>query len=108
MSIEKDFEAHLLGNLDIATARTAYLFSTVRKMIKRHGAVITAKRLLDPANLGLEQAGFKVLAESGLLALSLEQAVVDFAGSGLFPASIIASARSRLLLAKNRMKRRAQ
>jgi hypothetical protein len=104
----RSFHDHLIRSLTEAEAQLVYCFAGLRKLIDDKGAVAAAIQLLDISRAVQEQDGFTILAENNLLHLSLEQAVIDFAESGLFPASIIASARSRLLLAKNRMKRRAK
>lgn len=104
----RSFHDHVIRNLMDAEAQLGFPFTGLRKLIDEKGAVAAAIQLLDLTRAVHEQDGFTTLAENNLLHLSLEQAVIDFAESGLFPASIIASARSRLLLAKNRMKRRAK
>ena len=108
MKTESDFKEHLLRNLDTAEAALHYEFRALREMVKGLGAVGAAIHLLDLAKIGDEQKGFTLLAEAGLLHLSLEQAVLDFQESGLFPPSIIASARARLLIIRNKMNRKSQ
>jgi len=58
---EEDFEMHVLANLDKAEKSIGYHFKGIRDLIKEHGAVETAKLLVD-VNMVLNiHSGFKVL-----------------------------------------------
>lgn len=108
MATEEEFEAHVVGNLTTAEKALGYEFAALRQMLDELGAIGTACHLLDLSRVGQEQKGFTLLAEADLLHLSLEQAVIDFRESGLFPPSLVASARARLLVIKNRIKRKSK
>ena len=97
---EAEFEAHVLRNIDAAERiMGGYRFRKLRSMIEELGAVETAKRLLHPSNVSHPYDGFSVLASWELLHLSLQQAVVDWSGSGLFHASLVSAAEVRLAIA---------
>lgn len=102
---EEDFEMHVLANLDKAEKSIGYHFKGIRELIAEHGAVATAKMLVD-VNMVLNiHSGFRVLDASDLEHLSIEQAVVDYAESGLFTPAEIATAKARLVVTANRKKR---
>lgn len=97
---ETEFQAHVLENIGQAEDLMAgYRFTKLRSMIDKLGAVETAKRLLDPSNVSHPYDGFNTLAIWELLPYSLEQAVVDWAGSGLFHSSLVAAAEIRIKIA---------
>jgi hypothetical protein len=93
-----EFQADLIGRLNHAQAVTGYSFDGIRKLIEKRGAVGAALQLLDLSNMNSQPEGFRVLSQSALLLDSLEQTVIDWAESGLFPAVIMKNAKARLLL----------
>lgn len=100
---EAEFERFVLQNIELAENLLAgYRFIGLRTLISEHGAVETAKRLLDPGRVGNPYDGFNMLAKWELLHLSLEQAVVAWKTRGLFHASLIAAAEVRLSIALKR------
>lgn len=101
---ERLYEEHALGRLAEAEKLLGYTFVGVRKLFAEKGAVAATIHLLDPGRSG-SQGGFTLLAENGLLANSLEQSVLDFPASGLFPRLTLLSARLRLDITHDRLER---
>jgi hypothetical protein len=104
---ELDFEDLVLANLDEAERQTGHNFKGVRDLIDKHGAVDAARMLIDINMVLKEYSGFKILDAHDLERLSIEQAIVHFAESGLFTAAEVSTARSRLWIVANRKKREA-
>jgi hypothetical protein len=104
---ELDFEDLVLANLDEAERLTGHNFKGVRDLIDKHGAVDAARMLIDINMVLKEYSGFKILDAHDLERLSIEQAIVDFAESGLFTPAEVSAARSRLWIVANRKKREA-
>lgn len=102
---ERSFAEHALSRLAIAEKILGFEFTGIRRLFQEKGAVAAAIQLLDRSHSFQPQTGFSSLAESRLLDYSLEQSVLDFACSGLFPVGIIRSARTRLTVTKQRLER---
>ncbi len=107
MDFEEEFDAHVLSYLDKAEAEMdGYEFRGLRDLIEQHGAYAIAKDMVDLSRGMKINSGLEKLAECDLLQYSLEQAIIDFADSGKFTKSEVDTARSRLILAKNKAGRR--
>lgn len=105
---ERLFELHALRKLAEAESRLGYTFFGVRRLFAEKGAVAAVIYLLDVAHGGYRQDGFNLLAVNDLLDNSIEQSVIDFEKSGLFPKMTILSARLRLNITKDRLERERQ
>jgi hypothetical protein len=101
----QQFEDHVLANLDEAEGQIGYHFKGLREMIDKFGAVGAAKMLVDLNSVLKPHDGFQVLSANDRESLSIEQAVIDFADSGLFTAAEVQSAKSRLLIFKRKKQR---
>jgi len=107
MDFEEEFDAHVLDYLDKAEAEMGgYEFRGLRELIEEYGAYTVAKDMVDMNRAMKINSGLERLAEHDLLQYSLEQAVIDFADSGKFTRSEVDTARSRLIIAKNKAGRR--
>jgi hypothetical protein len=85
MSFEEKFKRDVLARLDRAeAAMPGYQFTKIRGYIGQAGAVATANRLLDLENTTRVEYGLQAMADAGVLDCSIEQAVLDHAGSGEF------------------------
>jgi hypothetical protein len=101
--IEERFKKDVLARFDRAEATMPdYKFTIIRDMIDKHGAVQTAKRLLDLTYVTKIQYGLEALAENGLLDCSIEQAVIDHEVSGAFTPAEVAAARARLMILRRK------
>lgn len=95
---EQDFEDRILANFDEAENLIGYSFTGLRELILDHGAVETAKMLLTIDGVLKQHGGFQVLAAHDLEHFSVEQAVIEFADTGLFTMMEIGTAKSRLAI----------
>jgi hypothetical protein len=93
---EARFQQHVLRLLQEATKLTKDALGEVRNLIEDLGAVEVAKMLVDPTDVSDPPAGFLRLMENNLARLTIEQAMIDFADSGLFEVEEIEAARARL------------
>lgn len=96
ITTERLFTVEVERRLAEAEGLLGYSLRGMRKIINAHGAVGAALYLLSPANGATLHKGFTQLAAARLLHLSLEQTVLDFAFSGLFPKRIVKMAQARL------------
>lgn len=98
--LEDKFAALVARRLSEAELLTGHRFSELHALIAEKGYVNAARLLLNPASTGVLTYGFKILASVDLLHLSIEQSVLDFAGSGLFTTEQISKAKAQLIIAK--------
>jgi len=105
MTPEEKFKEHVLANIEKAESEIDHSFMGLRELIEQHGAVPVAKMLVDINNVLKSFGGFQVLAQHNLEHLSVEQAIIDFADSGLFTEAEIDTARARLSIHKRKMLR---
>ncbi|SDO19964.1 hypothetical protein [Afipia sp. GAS231] len=106
MTFEQRFKKDMLARFDRAeAAMPGYEFKVIRDLIETHGAVATAKRLLDINFVTQMQYGFEALAEQGLLDCSIEQATIDHESSGAFTATEIDVARTRLMIVRRKKRK---
>ena len=78
LEFEKQFTRLVLARFDQAEALIPnHKFLSIRRMIRKYGAVVVARRMVDPANLLHLNLGLKVLAKNNLTRCSIEQAVID-------------------------------
>ena len=75
MSFEERFKKDVMNRAE--RPMPGYEFTVMRDLIKKQGAVITAKRVLDINNVTNLQSGLERLAEHDLLDCSIEQAAID-------------------------------
>jgi hypothetical protein len=105
MTPEEKFQDYVLTHIEKAEAEIGYIFRGLRELIDQHGAVPVAKMLVDINNVLKPYDGFQVLAEHDLEHLSVEQAIIDFADSGLFTTAEVQTARARLGILKRKKQR---
>ena len=96
------FQVHVLVRLREAEMLTGDSFGGVCNLIVDLGAVEVAKMLVDPQELMLPPSGFIRLLKHKLACLTIEQAIVDFADSGLFTDEEVETAKVRLATFRKR------
>jgi hypothetical protein len=107
MNPEEQFAQRVLANIEEAETKTGYVFRGLRDMIDQHTAVKAAKMLVDISHMGRPYDGFQVLVAHDLEHLSVEQAIADFAESGLFTVREVRTAKARLIVTKEKKLRNA-
>jgi hypothetical protein len=96
------FQVHVLVRLREAEVLTGDSFGGVCNLIVDLGAVEVAKMLVDAQELMLPPSGFIRLLKHKLACLTIEQAIVDFADSGLFTDEEVETAKVRLATFRKR------
>src|SRR5689334_18619125 len=96
------FEEHLPKVLGEAIELTGDQYGYVRNLIADLDAVEVAKLLVDPNEVRDPPTGFRRLMEHDLARLTIEQAIVEFADSGLFTEAEVETARARLAIFRKR------
>lgn len=99
------FQRHLLAKLREAESLTGDAFGSICNLIEDLGAVEVARMLVDPIDLATPPTGFLRLLEHELGRLTIEQAIVDFADTGLFADEEINAAKARLSIFQSRRRR---
>ncbi len=94
------FQQHVLEKLCEAEERTGDPLGSIRNLIADLGAVPVARMLVDPSDVRDPPAGFLRLLEYDLARLTIEQAILDFAHTGLFTANEVETAKARLAMFK--------
>src|SRR4051812_13137088 len=97
-ALRAQFQAHLLVRLREAETVTGDRFGGICNLIVDLGAVEVAKMLVDPQETMFPPSGFLRLLKHRLACLTIEQAIVDFADSGLFTDDEVETARVRLAI----------
>lgn len=92
------FQEHVLRNLWEAEKSTGDPLGSIRNLINDLGAVGVARILVDPQEVRNPPAGFIRLLNHGLARLTIEQAIVEFASSGIFTEAEVEAARTRLAI----------
>lgn len=83
----------------MAQAETGHSFYYLLEGLNEVGAVALARRYIEPGRELHE--GLKILAQAGLLRLSVEQTIIDFSSKGyIFSAAEADAARERLRLVR--------
>jgi hypothetical protein len=100
MSAEEKFCQNVVRRIDEATRLTGHWFPDLRELFKKLGELEAVRLLVSPGTGAGFTYGFRILASAGLLHLSIEQAVIDFAHSGLFTDEQISKARATLAMAR--------
>ena len=100
------FQEQVLKMLGEAIELTGDEYGYVRNLIVDLGAVEVAKMLVDPNEVRDPPTGFLRLMEHDLARLTIEQAIVDFADSGLFTDAEIEAAKARLAIFRKRKLRK--
>jgi hypothetical protein len=107
MVFEQKFKKDVLERFDRAEAKmSGYKFKIIRDLIEQHGAVVTAKGMMQASSATTIQYGLDALAENDLLDCSLEQAVIDHEVSGAFTKSEIAVAKTKLKIVREKHQRK--
>jgi hypothetical protein len=105
-ALEARFQDYVLKKLNEAKRRTGDPLGSIRNFIIDLGAVPVARMLVDPQDVRDPPTGFLRLLRYDLARLTIEQAVVDFALTGLFTAAEVGAAKARLAIF-NRSKHRS-
>lgn len=95
-ALHAQFQAHVLVRLREAEMLASDRFGGVCNLIVDLGAVEIAKMLVDPQETMFPPSGFIRLLKYKLACLTVEQAIVDFAESGLFTDDEVETAKVRL------------
>lgn len=90
------FQLHVLEKLRKAEELTGDPLGSIRNLIVDLGAVPVARMLVDPQDVRNPPTGFLRLLEHDLARLTIEQAIVDFAHTGLFTDAEVETAKARL------------
>lgn len=90
------FQEHLLEKLREAEELTGDPLGSIRNLIVDLGAVPVARMLVDPQYVRDPSTGFLRLLGHDLARLTIEQAIVDFAHTGLFTTAEVETAKARL------------
>lgn len=96
--LEARFQEYVLKKLIEANRRTGDPLGSIRNLMVDLGAVSVARMLVDPDEVRDPPAGFLRLLRYDLARLTIEQAVVDFAQTGLFTAAEVETAKARLTM----------
>lgn len=101
MSDEDKVREEILRRTAEAELLTGYSFYGLRKAIRDDGAIMTARRLIDPKGDTKFQMGMRELKRAGLLQLSVEQIIVYFGERGeIFSVDEVEAAKERLAMAE--------
>jgi transcriptional regulator with XRE-family HTH domain len=95
VTAEQAFEDAMLGIYEQAKRKCKYNATRFLQMIRRHGGVATAKRLLQTSSVEVSP-GLQKLWECGHLDISMEALVQQDAWQSLFTAEELAVAKARL------------
>lgn len=96
MALRDDFQTALLAAYEQTGREVHYWGRYFYRELRRHGAVPTAKRLLQINPAGQESKGYRALRDAGRLDLSVEAVVLQARFSSLFTNAELAEARRRL------------
>lgn len=95
-ALEKKLYAHLLETYELAGRQTGYWGKRFLIALKKHGASVTAKRMMKPSRKMVATPGLQTLIDAGRTDLSVEAAVLLPQFQSLFTPAELAEARRRL------------